>query len=96
MTSRLLKRRRRAGFALDNLGASPKSDTNWFMANAPLRVLYLTNALPPGVSGRFPSLGAAAHATETRMAQALAKRVTLSTVGLLSRRVWGHLELIRK
>ncbi len=62
------------------------------MGKTALRVLYLSNAFPPGVSGRFPSVAAAAHATETRMAQALAKHVTLSTVGLLPARVWSQLE----
>lgn len=62
------------------------------MTNNPLRVLYLSNAFPPGVSGRFPAANPAGHATETRFAQALGKRVRLSTVGLLPDVVYGRLE----
>lgn len=56
------------------------------------RLLYLCNAFPPGVSSRFPAVNPAGHATETRLAQALAKRVALSTVSLLPPAVWGKLE----
>lgn len=62
------------------------------MKDSRLRFLYLSNAFPPGVTGRFPASCAAAHATETRMAQALAKRVDITTVGLLPKKIWGHLE----
>lgn len=57
-----------------------------------LRLLYLSNAFPPGVTGRFPDVNPAGHATETRMAEALAKLTTLSTVGLLPGDVFGRLE----
>ena len=57
-----------------------------------LRLLYLSNAFPPGVSGRFPTIAAAAHATETRMAQALSKVAEISTVGLITGKLRGHLE----
>ncbi len=62
------------------------------MTDGRLKILYLSNAFPPGVTGRFPASCAASHATETRMAQALAKRAHVSTVGLLPRKIWGHLE----
>ena len=62
------------------------------MTRSRLRLLYLTNAFPPGVTGRFPSVNPAGHATETRTAQALAKQATLSTVGLLPGDVHGQLE----
>ena len=62
------------------------------MTNGRLRLLYLSNAFPPGVSGRFPSLCAAAHTTETRLTQALAKQTVVSTVGLLPGTLWGRLE----
>jgi glycosyltransferase involved in cell wall biosynthesis len=62
------------------------------MPNPRLRVLYLSNAFPPGVSGRFPSLNPAGHATETRMTQALARRTALTSVGLMPGEVWGKLE----
>src|SRR5580693_6724863 len=57
-----------------------------------LRVLSLSNAFPPGVTGRFPSVNPAGHATETRMNQALAKLTDLSSVGLLPEETFGHLE----
>lgn len=57
-----------------------------------LRVLYLSYAFPPGVSGRFPSLNPAGHATETRMAQALSRQAEVSTVGIQAREVFGNLE----
>src|ERR1043166_2066569 len=50
------------------------------MTGADLRLLYLSNAFPPGVTGRFPSLNPAGHATETRTAQALSKRARPSPV----------------
>ena len=62
------------------------------MTNNALRVLYLSNAFPPGVTGRFPSLNPAGHATETRMAQALSRLAEVSTVGLLPGEVYGQLE----
>jgi glycosyltransferase involved in cell wall biosynthesis len=57
-----------------------------------LRLLYLSNAFPPGVTGRFPSVNPAGHATETRMAQALGALADLTTVGLLPEEVFGQLE----
>ncbi len=57
-----------------------------------LRLLYLSNAFPPGVTGRFPSLNPAGHATETRTAQALGPLTELTTVGLLPEETFGHLE----
>lgn len=57
------------------------------MTNGRLRLLYLTNAFPPGLRGRFPL----ASATEIRMAQALSKQAEISTVGLLPRNLWGQL-----
>ena len=62
------------------------------MTNDRLRLLYLTNAFPPGVSGRFPSLNPAGHATETRTAQALSRRAEISTVGLVAGEVFGNCE----
>jgi glycosyltransferase involved in cell wall biosynthesis len=62
------------------------------MSNPPLRLLYLSNAFPPGVTGRFPSLNPAGHATETRMAQALSRLAQVSTIGLLPGEVYGRLE----
>jgi glycosyltransferase involved in cell wall biosynthesis len=62
------------------------------MANQQLRVLYLSNAFPPGVSGRFPGLCASSHPQETRMTQALARLVEVSSVGLLPGKLWGRLE----
>ncbi|MDE3066833.1 MAG: glycosyltransferase [Verrucomicrobiota bacterium] len=62
------------------------------MTNDRLRLLYLTYAFPPGVSGRFPSLNPAGHATETRMAQALSQLAEVSTVGMIAREVFGRLE----
>jgi glycosyltransferase involved in cell wall biosynthesis len=62
------------------------------MANHQLRVLYLSNAFPPGVSGRFPGLCASSHPQETRMIHALSQLVEISSVGLLPGRLWGHLE----
>jgi len=62
------------------------------MSNSRLRVLYLSNAFPPGVGGRFPSVNPAGHPQETRMAQALARKTDLVSVGLLPQEVWGQLE----
>ncbi len=62
------------------------------MTNQQLRLLYLSNAFPPGVTGRFPSLNPAGHATETRMIQALSQQTRMVTVGLLPGGVWGKLE----
>jgi glycosyltransferase involved in cell wall biosynthesis len=62
------------------------------MSNHRLRLLYLSNAFPPGVTGRFPSLNPAGHATETRMAQALGGLTQLSSIGLLPEEVFGKLE----
>ena len=63
------------------------------MTSDRLRLLYLSNAFPPGVIGRFPSLCShASHATETRMAQALSRQAEISTVGLLPAQVWDKLE----
>ena len=63
-----------------------------FVTNERLRLLYLCYAFPPGVTGRFPTLRTAAHATETRMAQALSRLAAISTVGLQPRELWGRLE----
>jgi len=57
-----------------------------------LRILYLSNAFPPGVTGRFPSLNPAGHAQETRFAEALSRLVKVVTVGLLPAEVKGQLE----
>ena len=57
-----------------------------------LRLLYLSNAFPPGVTGRFPSVNPAGHAQETRTGQALARLASISTVGLLPGDVFGQLE----
>ncbi len=62
------------------------------MTNDRLRLLYLSYAFPPGISGRFPALNTAGHATETRMTQALSRRAAVSTVGMLAREVFGRLE----
>src|SRR5262249_26304436 len=62
------------------------------MTDRRLRVLYLNNAFPPGVSGRFPSLNPAGHPQETRMGQALGRLTDLRTVGLLPEEVYGQLE----
>jgi glycosyltransferase involved in cell wall biosynthesis len=62
------------------------------MSEGHLRLLYLSNAFPPGVSGRFLDLCTAAHPQETCMAQALARQAEICTVGLLHKNVWGRLE----
>ncbi len=62
------------------------------MSTDRLRLLYLSNAFPPGVTGRFPSVNPAGHATETRMGQALARLTDLVSVGLLPEEVWGQLD----
>jgi glycosyltransferase involved in cell wall biosynthesis len=62
------------------------------MNNRRLRILNLTNAFPPGVTGRFPSKRAAAHASETSMSQALNRVAEVISVGLLPGNLWGKLE----
>jgi glycosyltransferase involved in cell wall biosynthesis len=62
------------------------------MTNQRLRIFYLSNAFPPGVTGRFPAVNPAGHATETRMTQALARRTDLSSITLLGGEVFGQLE----
>lgn len=57
-----------------------------------LRILYLSNAFPPGISGRFPAVNPAGHATETRMTQALARLTDLTSITLLGGEVFGALE----
>ena len=57
-----------------------------------LRILYLSNAFPPGVSGRFPAVNPAGHATETRMTEALAKLTDLTSITLLGGEAYGALE----
>ncbi|MGC9942033.1 MAG: glycosyltransferase [Verrucomicrobiota bacterium] len=57
-----------------------------------LRLLYLSYAFPPGVSGRFPSLNAAGHAAETCMIQAFARKANISSIGMMAREVFGKLE----
>jgi glycosyltransferase involved in cell wall biosynthesis len=57
-----------------------------------LRLLYLSNAFPPGVAGRFPGVNPAGHPQETRNVQALAKLAEISTVGLLPEETFGRLE----
>ncbi len=56
------------------------------------RLLYLSNAFPPGVTGRFPWVNPAGHATETRMAQALARHARVTSIGLISGAVFGGLQ----
>lgn len=56
------------------------------------RILYLSNAFPPGVTGRFPSLNPAGHATETRFIQALSRIAQIRTVGHLPAEVRNQLE----
>ncbi len=63
-----------------------------FVSNDRLRLLNLTYAFPPGVSGRFPSLNNSGHATETRMSQALSRLAEVSTVGMQAREIFGKLE----
>lgn len=62
------------------------------MTGRPLRIFYLSNAFPPGVSGRFPSVNPAGHATETRMTRALAEITQLTSITLLGGEVFGALE----
>jgi len=62
------------------------------MTNRRLRIFYLSNAFPPGVTGRFPAVNPAGHATESRMTEALAKLTDLSSVTLLGKEVFGRLE----
>jgi glycosyltransferase involved in cell wall biosynthesis len=62
------------------------------VTSARLRLLNLTYAFPPGVSGRFPSLNNSGHATETRMSQALARHAEVWTVGMQAREIFGKLE----
>lgn len=56
----------------------------------PLKLLSLVYAFPPGVSSRFPNLNAAAHITETRMHEGMARCCRLKTVGLLPGQVRGQ------
>ena len=56
------------------------------------RVLYLSYAFPPGVSGRFPHLNPAGHAAETRMIQALRRVTPVNSVGMLGHETYGRLE----
>jgi glycosyltransferase involved in cell wall biosynthesis len=74
------------------LGTRARSRYCSFMTGRRLRVLSLSNAFPPGVTGRFPSVNPAGHANETRMLQALARVTRLSTIGLLPEETFGHLE----
>lgn len=62
------------------------------MAGKPLSLLSLVFAFPPGVSSRFPNINAAAHVTETRMHEGMARCARVRTVGLLPGEVFGHLE----
>lgn len=62
------------------------------MTDQRLRIFYLSNAFPPGVTGRFPAVNPAGHATETRMTQAIARRSELASVTLLGKEVYGRLE----
>lgn len=62
------------------------------MVNKRLRLLYLSYAFPPGVSGRFPSLNPAGHPQETRMTQAISRLADVSTVGMMAREIFGKLE----
>ena len=64
------------------------------MHDRQLRIVYLSNAFPPGVSGHFPALCASSHPQETRMVQALSRLAEVSTVGLLPRQFWGHLDVV--
>lgn len=62
------------------------------MTTKRLRIFYLSNAFPPGVTGRFPAVNPAGHATETRMTQALSQTTELSSITLLGGEVHGKLE----
>ena len=62
------------------------------MTNDGLRLISLTYAFPPGLSGRFPSLRTAAHATETRAVQALSRLAEVSTIGWMPKEMWQRLE----
>lgn len=64
----------------------------FFVTDHRLRLLYLSYAFPPGVTGRFPSINPSGHIAETRMTQALAKLADVSTVGMQAREVYGKLE----
>ena len=62
------------------------------MTNHRLSLLYLGNAFPPGVTWVFRPLCVTASVYETRMVQALAAQVKISSVGLLPAKIWGHLD----
>lgn len=62
------------------------------MSDRRLRILYLSNAFPPGVTGRFPAVNPAGHATETRMTQALARLTDLTSITFLGNEAYGALE----
>jgi len=64
------------------------------MHDRQMRIVYLSNAFPPGVSGHFPALCASSHPQETRMVQAISRLAEVSTVGLLPRQFWGHLDVV--
>ena len=79
-------------FSLISLEYRSDTDSFNFVTTDRLRLLNLTYAFPPGVSGRFPSLNNSGHATETRMAQALSRQAEVSTVGMQAREIFGKLE----
>lgn len=62
------------------------------MTDRRLRILSLSNAFPPGVTGRFSGINPAGHPQETRMNEALARITALYSVGLLPEETFGHLE----
>ncbi len=63
-----------------------------FVTSDRLRLLYLSYAFPPGVTGRFPTVNPSGHSTETRMAQALEPLADIFSVGMMAREVYGKLE----
>ena len=81
-----------SGFNLTIPGASPKPDRLKFMPNRRLRLLYLGNAFPPGMTWAFRPFCLTASVYETRMVQALSQRVEIATVGLLPAKIWRHLD----
>ena len=60
------------------------------MTNRRLRLLYLGNAFPPGVSGETFSTGQTFLTThfEARLVEGLSRLAVVSTVGLLPRKIW--------
>ena len=62
------------------------------MSNTPLRILFLSHALPTGVSNRFPNINNAPHAQQSHMVPALGRISNISSIGLLPAEIWNQIE----